>query len=107
MPIPPGFPFFLMVTHVFTWLPFGSIAVRTNVASAFFAALACALVALSAAEILLMPRDVRVARVSGRRKRSKKKQKNVGRTLHRCENRSDGKSDLTTIRPTFVDGWSR
>jgi hypothetical protein len=74
---PPGFPFFLLVTHVFTWLPLGSIAVRTNVASAFFAALACALVALAAAEILLMPRDVRVAKVSVEEKRSKKKQRNV------------------------------
>jgi hypothetical protein len=73
---PPGFPLFLLVTHVFTWLPFGSIAVRTNVASAFFAAIACALVALAAAEILLMPRDVRV--VKAEEKRSKKP-KNVNR----------------------------
>jgi len=69
---PPGFPFFLLVTHVFTWLPIGSMAVRTNIATAFFAAIACALVALAAAEILLMPRDVRVANAE-----RSKKQKNV------------------------------
>jgi hypothetical protein len=70
---PPGFPFFLIVTHLFTWLPVGSIAVRTNIASAFFSAVACALVALAAAEILLMPRDA--AKAPAEEKRSKKKQR--------------------------------
>jgi hypothetical protein len=70
---PPGFPFFLIVTHLFTWLPVGSIAVRTNIASAFFSALACALVAVAAAEILLMPRDA--AKAPAEEKRSKKKQR--------------------------------
>jgi hypothetical protein len=77
---PPGFPFFLILTHFFTWLPFGSIAVRTNIASAFFAALACALVALAAAEILLMPRDVREVKAPAEEKRSKKKQRIAVRT---------------------------
>ncbi|HEX9459530.1 MAG TPA: DUF2723 domain-containing protein, partial [Thermoanaerobaculia bacterium] len=79
---PPGFPFFLIVTHLFTWLPVGSIAVRTNIASAFFSAVACMLVALAAAEILLMPRDAAKAPVE--EKRSKKKQRidrSAGRTL--------------------------
>jgi hypothetical protein len=70
---PPGFPFFLIVTHFFTWLPVGSIALRTNIASAFFSAIACALVALAAAEILLIPRD---AKAPAEEKRSKKKQRN-------------------------------
>lgn len=72
---PPGFPFFLLVTHLFTWLPFGSIAVRTNIASAFFAAVACALVALAVAEILLMPRDARAKVAAEEKKLSKKKQR--------------------------------
>jgi len=80
---PPGFPFFLILTHLFTWLPVGSIAVRTNVATAFFAAVACALVSLAAAEILLMPRETRTAKLPAEEKRSKKKQR--GRT---------GESDL-------------
>jgi Protein of unknown function (DUF2723) len=80
---PPGFPFFLILTHLFTWLPVGTIAVRTNVATAFFAAVACALVSLAAAEILLMPREMRAAKLPAEEKRSKKKQR--GRT---------GESDL-------------
>jgi Protein of unknown function (DUF2723). len=78
---PPGFPFFLILTNLFTRLPLGSIAVRTNIATAFFAALACALVALASAEILLTPRDVRAKAPVEEKKLSKKKQRNVGRTL--------------------------
>jgi hypothetical protein len=72
---PPGFPFFLLMTHFFTWLPLGSIAVRTNIGTAFFAAVACALVSLAAGEVLLMPRDVRVAKATPEEKRSKKRQR--------------------------------
>ena len=99
---PPGFPFFLIVTHFFTWLPLGSIAFRTNIASAFFAALACALVALASAEILLMPRDVRVAKLPAEEKLSKKKKRNVGRANVGRTLQSDfqdgrtGESDLRT-----------
>lgn len=92
---PPGFPFFLIVTHLFTWLPVGSIAVRTNVASAFFAAVACAFVALAAAEILRMPRDVRAKAPAEEKKVSKKKQRNLGRTLQSDQVGSrTGESDL-------------
>jgi hypothetical protein len=72
---PPGFPLFLLLTHLFTWLPTGSVSVRTNIASAFFASIACALVTLAAAEILLLPRDTRV--VTESRSRNKKRQRNV------------------------------
>lgn len=37
----PGYPLFLLFTKPFTWLPFGSIAFRVNLATAFSAALAC------------------------------------------------------------------
>lgn len=48
---PPGFPLYLMLTHLFTMLPAGSIAWRVNLASAFFAALAAAAMALAAGEV--------------------------------------------------------
>jgi hypothetical protein len=50
---PPGFPLFVMLTHLATLLPVGSIAWRANLASAFFAALASAAGAVVVAEILL------------------------------------------------------
>lgn len=37
----PGYPLFLLFAKPFTWLPFGSIAFRVNVATAFSAALSC------------------------------------------------------------------
>lgn len=37
----PGYPTFINYAHPFTWLPFGSIAFRVNVATAFSAAMAC------------------------------------------------------------------
>jgi hypothetical protein len=39
---PPGFPLYVLVTHLFTMISLGDVAVRANVASAFFAALAAA-----------------------------------------------------------------
>jgi tetratricopeptide (TPR) repeat protein len=50
---PPGFPLFLILTHLATLLPVGTVAWRTNLASAFFAALASAGAAVVVAEILL------------------------------------------------------
>ena len=37
----PGYPLFLMYAKPFTWIPFGNIAFRINMATAFSAALAC------------------------------------------------------------------
>lgn len=52
---PPGFPLYLMLTHLFMLLPVGSVAVRANTASAFFAAASCAMLTLAIAEMLLTP----------------------------------------------------
>ncbi len=49
---PPGFPLFVLLTHLFTLLPMHSVAWRANLASAFFSALAAALTALAAYEIV-------------------------------------------------------
>lgn len=53
---PPGFPLYVLLAHGFTWLPLGSIAARVNFASALFAALAAATLALAVAELLLSPK---------------------------------------------------
>jgi len=49
---PPGFPLYLILAHLLSFLPFGSVAVRINFASAIFAALACAVLTLVAAELI-------------------------------------------------------
>jgi hypothetical protein len=49
---PPGTPLYLMLAHLFTLLPVGNVAWRVNFASALFAALASAMTALLATELL-------------------------------------------------------
>ncbi len=38
---PPGYPLFTLIGHLFTYLPFGSVAYRVHLASAMFGALTC------------------------------------------------------------------
>jgi hypothetical protein len=56
---PTGYPTYLMLTHLFTYLPFGDQAYRVNLASAVYAALA--VVAVYAAGLLLSRRVVAAA----------------------------------------------
>jgi Protein of unknown function (DUF2723) len=59
---PPGSPVFLLATHPSVWLPLKSVAWRTNFASAFFAALGAALMAMAAFEIAIgKRRDASIA----------------------------------------------
>ncbi|HYM62822.1 MAG TPA: DUF2723 domain-containing protein [Thermoanaerobaculia bacterium] len=50
---PPGFPLFLLLTHLATLFPIGTVAWRANLACAFFSAIAGAMMALAFAEIAL------------------------------------------------------
>ena len=56
---PTGYPTYLLLSHLFTYLPFGDVAYRTNLASAFWAALAVLVV--YAAGLLLSRRVVAAA----------------------------------------------
>lgn len=50
---PPGFPLWVMLAHLASLVPVGSVAVRINFSSAVFAALACAMLTLVVAELLV------------------------------------------------------
>ena len=50
---PPGFPLYLLLAHAASAVPFGNIAVRIHLASAFFAALASAMMTLLVIEVTL------------------------------------------------------
>ena len=41
---PPGYPLYTMIAHLFTYLPFGNIAFRVNLFSAFTSSLTCVVV---------------------------------------------------------------
>jgi hypothetical protein len=49
---PPGYPLFTWVGHLFTYLPFGSVAYRVHLASAMFGALTCATAWLCARSLI-------------------------------------------------------
>src|SRR5215469_13909503 len=49
---PPGVPLWVMLAHIASLVPIGSVAVRINFSSAIFAALACAMLTLVVAELL-------------------------------------------------------
>src|SRR5213596_4381618 len=50
---PPGFPLWVILALLASLVPFGNVAVRINFASAFFAALASAMLTLVVAELMI------------------------------------------------------
>ena len=51
---PPGFPLWVMLAHLASLVPFGSVAQRINFSSAFFGALAAAVLTLVVAELMII-----------------------------------------------------
>jgi hypothetical protein len=58
---PPGYPLFTLIGHLFTWLPFGSVAYRVHLVSALFGALTCATAWLCARSLVADPISGRLA----------------------------------------------
>ena len=52
---PPGFPLYVLLAHLASLVPAGSVAVRIHLASALFAALAAATMTLLVTELMLVP----------------------------------------------------
>jgi len=50
---PPGFPLWVILAHLASLVPLGNVAVRINFSSALFAALACAMLTLVVAELMI------------------------------------------------------
>ena len=69
---PPGFPLYLMLAHLASLVPIGSVAQRVNFASSLFAALACGMLTLVVAELLHISEILR-ASTRPRKKRKDKR----------------------------------
>jgi hypothetical protein len=52
---PPGFPFWVMLAHLASLVPFGNVAARINFSSALFGAVACAMLSAVVAELTITP----------------------------------------------------
>src|SRR2546428_13989662 len=50
---PPGFPLWVLLAHLASLVPVGNVAVRVNFSSALFGSLACAMVVLVVAELMI------------------------------------------------------
>jgi len=71
---PPGFPLYLILAHLFSLIPIGSVVSRINFASAFFAALASGLLTRVTAELVTSASRV----TEGKIKNGKKKLARAG-----------------------------
>src|SRR5215471_6271708 len=71
----PGFPLYVLLAHLASIIPLGSVAQRVNFASGLFAAGASALVGLAVAEGLLIPRRKPPATTQAERKRNRTKKR--------------------------------
>jgi hypothetical protein len=80
---PPGVPLWVMLAHLASLVPVGKVAVRINFSSAFFAAIACAMLTLVVAELLSTASSFAAPRRRNKaaRQSSKIETSNVGRLL--------------------------
>src|SRR5438034_4194250 len=74
---PPGVPLWIILAHLASLVPFGNVAQRINLSSALFAALACAMLTLVVAELIITASYIAAAK---RRKKGTKKTEELGVT---------------------------
>ena len=74
---PPGVPLWTILAHLASRVPFGNVAVRINFSSALFAALACAMLTLAVAELII---TASFLTASKRRKRGAQRSKPAEQT---------------------------
>src|SRR5947208_15440313 len=74
---PPGFPLWIILAHLASLVPIGNVAMRINFSSALFAALACAMLTLVVAEMMITASYLAAAK---RRKKGTKKTEELGVT---------------------------
>jgi hypothetical protein len=77
---PPGFPLWVMLAHVAALMPWGNVAVRINLSSAFFAALACGMLTLVVSELMITAAYLPVGK-RGAQQRKKAGDPRIGRLL--------------------------
>src|SRR5437588_4605854 len=77
---PPGFPLWVILAHLASLMPLGNVAVRINFSSAFFAALACAMLTLVVAELMITAAYL-PARKGGAQQRKRAEDSRIDRLL--------------------------
>ena len=99
---PPGFPLWVTLAHLASLVPFGSVAIRVNAASAFFAALASAMLVLVVAELMT---GASAANASKRGKRGAQQRKKAAPPGHRRDLQKDFRGyRFLTLAPALGSG---
>jgi tetratricopeptide (TPR) repeat protein len=98
---PPGFPLYVILAHIATLIPIGSVAVRVNFASAFFAASAATICALLLVEAMTTVVAVPVIKSEKSGPRGKKTKRSNPITTWRIPSRV---SPITIVVSCLVSG---
>lgn len=97
---PPGFPLYVMLAHLASLMPIGNVAVRINFVSAFFAALACAMLTLVVAEIIITASHITHPEGNSRKSARRDKRK----SSHSVATGDDTLGSLVTITAALSAG---
>ena len=99
---PPGFPLYIMLAHLASLVPIGSVAWRVNFASALFAALASGMLTLVVAELMIIGSYL-AALKRWLRKKTARKSKKI--SPHAIGAHDDAASNpLMVLAPALVSG---
>jgi hypothetical protein len=101
---PPGFPLYVMLAHLASLVPLGSVAVRVNFASALFAALACAMLTLVVAELMMIAAHLAVSKQRVKKRGGRKNKKASGRTIGVKTDDDSINSVLLVLAPALASG---
>jgi tetratricopeptide (TPR) repeat protein len=101
---PPGFPLYVLLAHLATLVPIGSVAVRVNFASALFAALASSVVTLVVIEAMRTARLSVLANQARKKSERGKKARRTGASGKKLQNESAGQQPLVLIVSCLTPG---
>jgi hypothetical protein len=100
---PPGFPLYILLTHLASLVPVGSVARRVNFASGVFAAFACAMLTLVVKELTTTATSFeRLKRKSKKVTRKPKKKSDL--SIAPLSGDNLGSTGLLTIAPALGSG---
>src|SRR5947199_4469464 len=99
---PPGFPLWVMLAHLASLVPLGNVAVRINFLDAIFAALACAVLTLVVAQLMLTAAYLATSKRS--KKGAQSRSRGASSTSSAARNEDSGIDRLLLFAPALGAG---
>ncbi len=102
---PPGFPLWVMLAHLASLVPLGSVASRINFASALFAAVTAAMLTLVVAELMIVASYLTASKRRPRKKNhSRQSRRAVPYAMGGGKDEDSGMSRLLVLAPALGSG---